>query len=473
LRPALEAAVAVARAGEDDIPVQAAPSALRPFLNFTKLPARALVAARRTLDGDEDFRARVASEVSEESVGRAGWLFLTRPDGWQADLDALAQQHERKRAGVADHRAEDSARRRLGTAEGIARRAEAAAASARAEAAQATAALAEERRARRAAAGDVVELTARVETLAAERDAAVAEAASARSAVTAARAESAAARTAEQVARVEAARAREEAAAATAAAADARAQLAAAGARRRGPAPVATPAPAPAPAPERGAPAGQQGGEALATAATAARALADALAAAGRALAADQRPGPASPPPPVGGETVVGRARPSRPPGPRRARPPSRVAVPLPPAVFEDSAEAAEHLARLPGVVILVDGYNVSHAGWPGVPIAEQRRRLVDALTELVARTGADVRVVFDGGELAQPPPVATTARRVRVTFSPPDVEADDVIVAEVGEIPAHRPVVVASSDRRVGDESRARGANVVRSHQLLVLLRR
>jgi predicted RNA-binding protein with PIN domain len=147
--------------------------------------------------------------------------------------------------------------------------------------------------------------------------------------------------------------------------------------------------------------------------------------------------------------------------------------VPLPPAVFEDSAEAAEHLARLPGVVILVDGYNVSHAGWPGVPIAEQRRRLVDALTELVARTGADVRVVFDGGELAQPPPVATTARRVRVTFSPPDVEADDVIVAEVGEIPAHRPVVVASSDRRVGDESRARGANVVRSHQLLVLLRR
>jgi len=80
-------------------------------------------------------------------------------------------------------------------------------------------------------------------------------------------------------------------------------------------------------------------------------------------------------------------------------------------------------------VVILVDGYNVSHAGWPGTPIAEQRRRLVDALTELVARTGADVRVVFDGGDVVEPPLVATTARTVRVTFSPPDVEADDVIV--------------------------------------------
>jgi len=156
-----------------------------------------------------------------------------------------------------------------------------------------------------------------------------------------------------------------------------------------------------------------------------------------------------------------------------RTRPTPRVAAPLPPAVFEDSAEAAEHLARLPGVVILVDGYNVSHAGWPGTPIAEQRRRLVDALAELVARTAADVRVVFDGGDTVDPPMVATTTRPVRVSFSPPDVEADDVIVAEVGEIPAHRPVVVASSDRRVRDESRERGANLLRSSQLLVLLRR
>ncbi len=103
----------------------------------------------------------------------------------------------------------------------------------------------------------------------------------------------------------------------------------------------------------------------------------------------------------------------------------------------------------------------------------EQRRRLVDALAELVARTAADVRVVFDGGDTVDPPMVATTGRTVRVSFSPPDVEADDVIVAEVGEIPAHRPVVVASSDRRVRDESRERGANLLRSSQLLVLLRR
>lgn len=124
-------------------------------------------------------------------------------------------------------------------------------------------------------------------------------------------------------------------------------------------------------------------------------------------------------------------------------------------------------------MVILVDGYNVSQAGWPATPIADQRRRLVDALTELAARTGADVRVVFDGADTAEPQAVSTTARAVRVSFSPPEVEADDVIVAEVGEIPAARPVVVASSDRRVRDESRARGANLLRSGQLLDLLRR
>src|SRR5262249_14494635 len=52
IRPALEAAVAVARAGEEEVPVRPAPSALRPFLQFSRLPARARSAARRVLEGD-------------------------------------------------------------------------------------------------------------------------------------------------------------------------------------------------------------------------------------------------------------------------------------------------------------------------------------------------------------------------------------------------------------------------------------
>jgi predicted RNA-binding protein with PIN domain len=144
----------------------------------------------------------------------------------------------------------------------------------------------------------------------------------------------------------------------------------------------------------------------------------------------------------------------------------------LPPGILEDSPEAAEHLARLRGVVMLVDGYNVSHAAWPRTPVAEQRRRLVDALGELAARTGGDVRVVFDGADSAEPPVVPATAQAVRVRFSPAGVEADDVILDAIGDVPEGRPVVVASSDRRVRDEARARGANLVRSSQLLSLLR-
>ena len=155
----------------------------------------------------------------------------------------------------------------------------------------------------------------------------------------------------------------------------------------------------------------------------------------------------------------------------RAPRPPGRAPALLPPGILEDSPEAAAHLVRRRGVVLLVDGYNVSQAGWPGLSIAEQRRRLVDALGELSARTGADVRVVFDGSDVG-PAPVATTAQAVRVRFSPPGTEADDVIVAEVAEIPRGRPVVVVSSDHRVRDGSRSRGANLLRSSQLLGLLR-
>jgi len=128
---------------------------------------------------------------------------------------------------------------------------------------------------------------------------------------------------------------------------------------------------------------------------------------------------------------------------------------------------------RLNGAVVLVDGYNVTHVRWADLPIAEQRRRLVDALGELAARTGSDVHVVFDGVEQVEPPPPPGRRRLVRVSFSPPDVEADDVIVAMVGAISPHRPVIVASNDRRVQSEAAQAGANVISSDQLLGIVGR
>jgi predicted RNA-binding protein with PIN domain len=150
------------------------------------------------------------------------------------------------------------------------------------------------------------------------------------------------------------------------------------------------------------------------------------------------------------------------------------VAVPLPPAVFDDSAEAAEYLVRVPQMMLLVDGYNVSLQAWPDVVIPEQRRRLVDSLSGLAARTGISVHIVFDGAEQPEPRPTSLPPRSpVRLRFSPPDVEADEVLIEMAEELPSGRPVTVATSDRRVQDEVRRRGANVISTPQLLGLLGR
>jgi predicted RNA-binding protein with PIN domain len=429
--------VATARAGEDDTPVVPAPPALRPFLNFAKLPPKAIVAARRAVDGDEDFRARVSEAVSEEEVGRAGWLWLTRPEGWEADLEALAQGEAEAGEAEADRRAEHEARRRLAGAEAATQRAEAAAVAAQAESARAAASLAEERRARRTAMDESERLARSLEQVTAERDRA----------------------------RSERDRAREDGARAWSRATELKDALEEV--RRSPPEPEPEPVPAePAPAQPDGGRAAEemrQAAAALLQAAGAAAGMADSLRLAAVALGAappvpDDAPAPVAP----------------RGPGPaRRPRPPRRTPVPLPPGVLDDSLEAADHLFRVPGVGVLVDGYNVSQRGWPELAIAEQRRRLVDALTELVARTGADVSVVFDGADPVWPAAVPTTSRLVKVSFSPADVEADDVILSRVADIDVGRPVLVASSDRRVRDGAAALGANVIASAQLLAVLRR
>ena len=146
--------------------------------------------------------------------------------------------------------------------------------------------------------------------------------------------------------------------------------------------------------------------------------------------------------------------------------------VPLPPGLPADGPEAAEFLLRRPGSVALVDGYNVSMSAWPDEEIAEQRRRLVDELAALAALTGAEPDVVFDGTD-PDTPPVRSHGGPVRVRFTATGIEADDQILELVDGYPVRRPVVVVSSDRRVHDGAVARGANAVRSEQLLEVIRR
>lgn len=143
----------------------------------------------------------------------------------------------------------------------------------------------------------------------------------------------------------------------------------------------------------------------------------------------------------------------------------------MPAGMFEETTHAADFLVRVRQVLFLVDGYNVTKLGWPDLELRLQRERLVDCLVDLQARTGAQTDVVFDGvddgalhGRLGP--------ARLRVEFTSADVEADDRLLELVELTPVRRPVVVVSSDRRVRDGARHRGANTLSSHQLLALIR-
>ncbi|WP_258723540.1 NYN domain-containing protein [Cellulomonas sp. NS3] len=133
------------------------------------------------------------------------------------------------------------------------------------------------------------------------------------------------------------------------------------------------------------------------------------------------------------------------------------------PALLDD-------LLALPHAHLVVDGYNVSKAAWPGLSLAEQRRRLVDALANVAGRTGAEVTCCFDGQE--GPRPSAGGPRGVRVLFSVGEI-ADDLIRRLVGAEPRGRVVVVVTSDRQVADDVEAAGARVVPSATLVARVTR
>jgi predicted RNA-binding protein with PIN domain len=150
------------------------------------------------------------------------------------------------------------------------------------------------------------------------------------------------------------------------------------------------------------------------------------------------------------------------------------VAVPAPPrravalrgAIAHSPRASAEHLLRVAGALVLVDGYNVAKLGWPALDLANQRERTLDAADDLARRFGTEMAVVFDGSDVIG----AHSGRRrlVRVRYSPAGVTADDVIRAEVGAAPTSRAVVVVTNDGAVRRDVAAAGANTVSSDAFL-----
>jgi predicted RNA-binding protein with PIN domain len=158
-------------------------------------------------------------------------------------------------------------------------------------------------------------------------------------------------------------------------------------------------------------------------------------------------------------------------PAPRTpARPARRQPVPVPPGMLADAPEAVDAMLRTPGVVLLIDGYNVSMEGWSELGKTEQRDRLIAAVHALHLRTRCNVTVVFDGANVG---PVRSARQPgVRVLFSDEGEEADDLIVEQLGSLPVAAPVLVVSTDGWVRTETERLGARAIPAHALLRVLR-
>ncbi len=128
-----------------------------------------------------------------------------------------------------------------------------------------------------------------------------------------------------------------------------------------------------------------------------------------------------------------------------------------------------DELLRQPWAHLVVDGYNVSKSGYGELALVDQRRRLVDGLARVAARTGAEVTCCFDGQE-GQQHVAAGHPRRVRVLFAVGEI-ADDLIRRLVHAEPPGRVLVVVTSDQEVVRDVEAAGAWVVPSSTLLARL--
>jgi predicted RNA-binding protein with PIN domain len=140
----------------------------------------------------------------------------------------------------------------------------------------------------------------------------------------------------------------------------------------------------------------------------------------------------------------------------------------LPLGLVPDHPQAVTAVLQVPGIEVLLDGYNVSKdpMGQPGAALEDQRRWLVRVAAAVVARYRNGVTVVFDGTDAVAAPVPA--ARGVRVVFTVGEETADERIVAIAAGMDPAVPLLVVSSDREVRDACGALAANVAASSAFL-----
>jgi predicted RNA-binding protein with PIN domain len=152
-------------------------------------------------------------------------------------------------------------------------------------------------------------------------------------------------------------------------------------------------------------------------------------------------------------------------------RPERREPLPVPGGRGADDPETLAAWMATDGVLVLVDGYNVTKhpLGFPERSLEDQRTLLLDLCRRLARRFGAAVTVVFDGGTI-EPIPSRLPLGPVEVVFTDAGRTADDEIVARTNATPPERPVVVVSSDNELRERVGVLGASVTRSAALLGL---
>ncbi len=376
LRRVLELAHMVARSEQRRSSPPQPPAALAPALTTARLAPAFFELVRAAVAANDDFRLRVAELADEREVGVVGWLWVTRPPGWEADIThngaALAPELTIKVTAL-----EFEVARLSGELDDVRREAT----SLRARLDQATDLLAVERQ----AVADLAELV----------DAAEADADDRR-------------RRAVELER-RAVRAEAQLGAERTAHRDTRRELDKLIAVAVGDSTEATAAGGPSADP------------------------------------AAEAPKPST------------SARPRR----RPRRRPYRSAR----GVLDDSPAGLDELVKVPGVRVLVDGYNVAKTRWPEGTLEWQRERLLSSMAaKFTGQASPDV--VFDGADTYSSTLYSSAARRskVRVTWSPAGVTADDVLLAMVDRIDPGVTVVVVSTDREVAEGAADRGANVVSS---------
>jgi len=156
--------------------------------------------------------------------------------------------------------------------------------------------------------------------------------------------------------------------------------------------------------------------------------------------------------------------------GPAR-RPERRSPLAVPGGRGADDPETLAAWMATDGVLVLVDGYNVTKhpQGFADRGLEDQRTLLLDLCRRLARRFGAEVTVVFDGGTVG-PIPTRLPLGPVEVVFTDAGRTADDEIVVRTNAAPPDRPVVVVTSDNELRSRVSALGATVTRSPALLGL---